>query len=774
MIILEPQHGDRFVGRWEKIKELKEKIRDNGIVVLKGDRGIGKTNLMVVVDESSKKEGKDSHLINGQLFDEQMNKIFEPSLLSRITGVSIPIAGISWDPNKSFILDRLEKSDEKIISVENAQDLDKKALGLIFEATKRNNKLRFILEIPTPHMKDIKLKPGSYKIVNVEALDYKSTIKVVKNANPKFSDKVVEKIADKSIGYPYIARTLVYICANKNTEEQMLASLDTLRDDARYLLDDIHGQVLEILKDDAQVTIKKLAIAPPILTLKLIEAFCGKGIETTLSDIIGRGILRTEKKLYRIYHPLFRDYLREEKINPGAIEKKKEIYCETMKKIKSEFDSIYMLFETMKDPDIFKELIEISENYGALNSVGAQCYTWGKIDQAILSWSRILKIAKESKNKKWESTAAGNMGNVYRIRGELDKALEYYEKALKLDEELGRKEGMANNYGNMGTVYRIRGELDKALEYYEKAFKLDEELGRKEGMANNYGNVGIVYKTRGEFDKALEYYEKAFKLDEELGRKEGMANNYGNMGTVYQTRGELDKALEYYEKGLKLDEELGIKEGMAILYGNVGIVYGIRGELDKALEYCEKALKLDEELGRKEGMANNYGNMGTVYGIRGELDKALEYCEKALKLDEELGLKEGMANNYGNVGNVYGIRGELDKALEYYGKALRLNEEIGRKEEMANNYGNMGTVYQTRGELDKALEYYEKALKIFKEMGTGIQVAQILMSIGDILVSKNKKERALDNYLEAQELAKQNPPLFKVTNKKVNELLGIK
>jgi AAA+ ATPase superfamily predicted ATPase len=46
--ILEPQKGEHFVGRWEKIKELKEKIGNNGIVVVKGDRGIGKTNPLVI------------------------------------------------------------------------------------------------------------------------------------------------------------------------------------------------------------------------------------------------------------------------------------------------------------------------------------------------------------------------------------------------------------------------------------------------------------------------------------------------------------------------------------------------------------------------------------------------------------------------------------------------------------------------------------------------------------------------------------------------------
>jgi len=49
--ILDPQCGDNFVGRGEENKELKEKIENNGIVVITGDRGIGKTNLTFVVEK---------------------------------------------------------------------------------------------------------------------------------------------------------------------------------------------------------------------------------------------------------------------------------------------------------------------------------------------------------------------------------------------------------------------------------------------------------------------------------------------------------------------------------------------------------------------------------------------------------------------------------------------------------------------------------------------------------------------------------------------------
>lgn len=181
MKILEPKYGKYFIGREGEIEYFQQKIRNNGIVVLKGDRGIGKTNLMLALNEKLKNEGKNCYFVNGTLFRMQAEDIFRSSRLSKITGFSFPFlgGGFSKSYEKPFILVQMLKSKEVFIFIENAHELDKVAIELIYESTSQNSLLRFILEISSINMKDVKLRAGSFTVINVRELDYNSTIKLV-------------------------------------------------------------------------------------------------------------------------------------------------------------------------------------------------------------------------------------------------------------------------------------------------------------------------------------------------------------------------------------------------------------------------------------------------------------------------------------------------------------------------------------------------------------------------------------------------------------------
>jgi hypothetical protein len=206
---------------------------------------------MLVVKEDVEKEKECHHISKGSIFADRLSEIFKPSLLSKIKGISSPFGGISWDPGKNPLLEYMVKSKERIIFVEDAQELDRKAIDLIFDASRRNERLRFILEIATPYKPAEKLGRGPDEFVEVKELSNKSTAELLKGICPDLSIMVVRKIVSFSRGYPYVAKSLAYISDNKNTEEEILEFMMTLRDDnMKYNLDRIHEEVLNTLSED--------------------------------------------------------------------------------------------------------------------------------------------------------------------------------------------------------------------------------------------------------------------------------------------------------------------------------------------------------------------------------------------------------------------------------------------------------------------------------------------------------------------------------------------
>ena len=671
MKILETQYGKDFVGRDIEVQDLKKKIRNNGVVVLTGNRGIGKTNLMRVLEDFFKKERGCHYIENGSLFLKEMSRYFLPEKVP--TGVSLSAkamdlidinVGMNWSTREKTILEGMEKSSEMIIFVENAHDLKKEDMEIIFAGTDRNNKLKFVLEIAKPYYDDSNLKITPEQLFELEKLGDTDIVKIVEKECPDFTEKVIKRIVSRSIGYPYIARSLAYICEKKESEDDMLVFLNILKDaNMKHTLDSIHKEVLDTLDNDARELIKKLALAPLVLTLPLIEAFCGDDVDTSLGEVIDRGILREDESDYVIYHSLFRDYL--QKSQRISHKNKKKIYSEAMEMVKSENDSLYLLLEVLYEFDIFKELIKIVENFEVINFIGWKTYTWGKLDIAILAWSSLYKKAIKCGDKSIESIAINGMGVISRTRGDLQKALDYYEKALIIDEIIENKSGMAYELGSMGVIYRRQGYLQKALEHHEKALNIHKEIGDKQGIADQFSSMGIVYQKQGDMQKVLEHHEKSLKLYEEIGYKKGMGDQFGNMGNAYQIKGDITKALEHHEKALKIHGDIGYKEGIAKDYGNLGIIYYTRRDMQKALQYFEKSLKLHEEIENKLEMASQLGNIGAIYHGQGDLKKSLISFENALELFKDVGDKPNEAQTLINIGSLFITKNNKSTALDY-------------------------------------------------------------------------------------------------------------
>jgi tetratricopeptide (TPR) repeat protein len=230
-----------------------------------------------------------------------------------------------------------------------------------------------------------------------------------------------------------------------------------------------------------------------------------------------------------------------------------------------------------------EEILKLRPNdLNALTQKGQIYVLRGELEQAEKMCKKVLELAENNKDKRWQAAALGNLGIIYWTRGDFNKAEEMYKKALEIAEKISDKGIIASVYNNLGNIYRTRGDLREAEVMYDKTLEVSKKRGDKEKIAGTYVNLGIVYQARGELVKAEEMHNMALEIAEKLDDKEKIAAIYGNLGNIFQTRGDLVKAEQMYKETQEIAEKIGAKETMAGALGGLGNIYQICGKLDKA------------------------------------------------------------------------------------------------------------------------------------------------------------------------------------------------
>ncbi len=159
------------------------------------------------------------------------------------------------------------------------------------------------------------------------------------------------------------------------------------------------------------------------------------------------------------------------------------------------------------------------------------------------------------------------IGIIYEKMGYLDDALLYYSRSLRLAIDLENESMQASVLNNIAGIYYDKGELDKALDFYEESLRLQTDEKEK---AITYNNIANIYVAKGDYQKAVEYYQKAIETSERYGDYHGASQWKLNLGDTYREMKDYEKAEKYILEGLEGVKKVGDKYWEAIGYRNLG------------------------------------------------------------------------------------------------------------------------------------------------------------------------------------------------------------
>jgi len=225
-------------------------------------------------------------------------------------------------------------------------------------------------------------------------------------------------------------------------------------------------------------------------------------------------------------------------------------------------------------------------------------------DNALTCLNKLYKVAKDTRDNKWEAIALNNIGELYHSQGKNDDALKTLEKALKIaKEEVGGKASLnikSSIFNNIAIVYSDKRDYPGAINYYKDAARINRQLGALNSTIINLNNVAHIYRIQERYPESLKYYEDSLKIAEQLGDIILKGTILNNSGLVYSYQRNYTEAMKRCEEALIISEQLGDKSlNISCLY-NIGIIRQAQGNFQEASKLFDEAILIAEQIGDEE------------------------------------------------------------------------------------------------------------------------------------------------------------------------------
>lgn len=233
----------------------------------------------------------------------------------------------------------------------------------------------------------------------------------------------------------------------------------------------------------------------------------------------------------------------------------------------------------------FCRAIEIDESGAALNEYGQFLRLRGELDEALVQFARLLKMADVRGCTVLRSVAWNNLAVVHRERGELARAAVCQQQSWRASLEnpaVGDDAASGTDLTNRANDAILAGDLPLAEKLLESALKCDARAANLADEAVDWGNLGIVAALAGDFDKARCRFERAFWIHRNLRDDRGLGCDLRHLGELSAATGDWKSAHGLLERSIFHFERAGSR----------ALAEGVRRSLAEVAR-CERVASFD-------------------------------------------------------------------------------------------------------------------------------------------------------------------------------------
>ncbi len=422
---------------------------------------------------------------------------------------------------------------------------------------------------------------------------------------------------------------------------------------------------------------------------------------------------------------------------------------------------------SMDEGDLLDELEPIMEKYALIIEVSEESMEeadfefkyslahqniYGKLSRTnrVRLHKKIGKLLEVYYRSGLKSVDVSTLAFHFEHGSEFKKAVKYYQ--IKIDESLQSKsfvEALSNykkvdsimEENNIGTpemrleilldmarIHQILGHGEAALETLNKSLDLNKDVGDELIEAANLTNLGITSFYLGEFAQSIEVLERAQtiyeshdfnKLSKDHQKTFGICINW--LGINYRNHKELKKSLKFHKRAEDIAEKIDFPRLLAHAKANLGAVELWKKNYDEVIKYWEESKTISEDADDTPWIAHYTIDVGYMHLLNRNFPEAEDALVDGIKIARDNYFEENVARGIMNKGSLYFVQEKMDKAMKEYEEAFDIAEKQKISKLMWRIHHNMGNIYRSKKDYKNAHEYYMSSVNYLEEMLSNVE-----------------------------------------------------
>jgi len=297
----------------------------------------------------------------------------------------------------------------------------------------------------------------------------------------------------------------------------------------------------------------------------------------------------------------------------------------------------------------------------------------GEINNAILSGSEAIAMAKQANEPRLEALAQGIVGRAHRMAGDYPKAETAYKTATELSRRMGDQSLLASNLGDEGTIAMMLGRLTDAAKRFGQSLAVAANTGDRRIQAARTFQLGTALLEAGELDSALKDYGTARTMFKEFGERFNEAMVLVGISQVHYIQENYPQARALLFECLELLKEVGSEGRAGIALANLGEIEIAMGDYVYAETHLNEAIRVSETFGMGRISAAAHSTLGLLYlrqGQHSKSEEALQIAEASLRgINEPTELGKMLCNQ----AELHLALGQKELALAVHTEATNIN-----------------------------------------------------------------------------------------------------